>query len=148
MFRFRVYHAWGRMMKHTSFPQLTRIGSEARLKVRGMMKRMTDSSIKETGRPLCKSGNSFPIILSDLIGNLVFNNFVQPLAENMRYLSDISMDVLIYACLDAAVNMPPSAYSHLANVATFITTVYKLYYERLDIVPLLDAIEQLRATAR
>jgi hypothetical protein len=142
--RYRVYHSWGKMMRTSSFPQLSSVATEARLKVKGMMKRMTDTSIKETGRPLCKFGNRFPIVLADLIGSLIFPNFVQPLAESMRYLSDVSLDVLIYSCLDAALNMPTnSAYQHFANVASFVASVYKLYYERLDIVPLLDVIEQL-----
>jgi hypothetical protein len=141
--RNRVYHSWGKMMRNSAYPGLTEVGTDCRLKVRGMMKRMTDSSIKETGRPLCKYGNKFPPVLSDLVSSLVFPNFVQPLAESMRYLSDLSLDVLIYACLDAALNMPPSASAHFASVAAFIASVYKLHYERLDIVPLLEVIEQL-----
>jgi len=139
--RYRMYHAWGKMMRNPKFPSLTSIGTASKLKVKGMLKRMTDTSIKETGRPLCKWGNRFPIILADLIGSLVFPNFVQPLADSMRYLSDLSLDVLVFSCLDSIVNMPHG--SHLSNIAHFIACIFKIYYERLDIVPLLDVIEQL-----
>lgn len=143
--RYRWYHAWTRMGTQRAYPVLKSVVSEARTRVRAMMKRMTDVSLKETGRPLCKNLNLVPPGVVDLIGSLAFPNFVQPLAESMRYLYDLTLDILVYACLDAGMNMCTSAApnAHFFNIASFIASVFKLYYERLDIEPLMEVIEML-----
>lgn len=142
--RYRWYHSWARMPQQQAYPSLKAVVTDSRNKIKAMMKRMTDDSIKETGRPLCKNVNKFPPAAADLIGSLNFSNFVQPLAESMRYLTDISLDVLVYGLMDASVNMAAvNPTPHFLNIATFISVIFKIYYERVDIVPLLDIIEQL-----
>lgn len=142
--RYRWYYSWARMPQQQAYPMLKVIVNDSRTKIKAMMKRMTDDSIKETGRPLCKNINKFPPAAADLIGSLSFPNFVQPLAESMRYLTDISLDVLVYGLMDASVNMSAASLTpHFLNIATFISVIFKIYYERVDIVPLLDIIEQL-----
>src|SRR5690606_25580565 len=47
-YRYRFYYTWGKLMRQPAYPRLTSVGTESRLKVKGMLKRMTDTSIRET----------------------------------------------------------------------------------------------------
>jgi THO complex subunit 2 len=118
------------------------------------MKRVSKDNVKPTGRVLGKLSHSCPGFLFDYILSQIqiYDNLIGPVVDSLKYLTNLSYDVLGYCVLEALSNPDKERTNHdgttismwLTALSAFCGAIYKKY--NMDLTGLLQYVaNQLKA---
>lgn len=151
--RYRLYGLW----KNDTFqthPLLIRRKVDCVKRIKYIMKRVSKDNVKPTGRVLGKLSHSCPGFLFDYILSQIqiYDNLIGPVVDSLKYLTNLSYDVLGYCVLEALsspdkerTNSDGSTISMwLTSLSAFCGAIYKKY--NMDLTGLLQYVaNQLKA---
>ncbi|KAI1732320.1 transcription factor/nuclear export subunit protein 2 domain-containing protein [Ditylenchus destructor] len=134
--RYRIYGRWKN--DHTKRSWILTI---QRSKALGMtkyaMKRLSKDTAKVIGRQLGKLCHTYPLVALEYMLDKVqdFQNFIGPVVESMRFLSNLEFDVLSYCLIENLAEPEKQAYKTtdvafspwLSSLANFSAAVCKRY---------------------
>jgi THO complex subunit 2 len=103
--RHRLYAVWknGTFQRHSL---LIRRKVDCVKRIEDLMKRVSKDNVKPTGRVLGKLSHSCPGFLFDYILSQIqiYDNLIGPVVDSLKYLTNLSYDVLGYCVLEALSN--------------------------------------------
>lgn len=151
--RYRLYGLW----KNDTFqnhPLLIKRKVDIVKRIKYIMKRLSKDNVKPTGRSLGKLSHSCPGFLFDYILSQIqiYDNLIGPVVDSLKYLTNLSYDVLGYCVLEALSNPEKERTNHdgttismwLTSLSAFCGAVYKKY--NMDLTGLLQYVaNQLKA---
>lgn len=151
--RYRLYCAW----KNDTFQShalLIRRKADCVKRIKYIMKRLSKDNVKPIGRGLGKLSHGCPGFLFDYILSQiqVYDNLIGPVVDSLKYLTNLSYDVLGYCVLEALSNPEKERTNSdgttisvwLTSLSAFCGTVYKKY--NMDLTGLLQYVaNQLKA---
>lgn len=120
------------------------------------LRRLSKENVKQIGRSISKYClYSCPIPVFSIILDQIqaYENLVQPIVECLRYVTPMGMDMLGYVIHSTFINPKESKTifkadgtsinQWLQNLTNFTGTVYKRYYQIMDLSSIMDVIIQL-----
>ncbi len=151
--RYRLYMLW----KNETFQShslLIRRKVDCVKRIKYIMKRVSKDNVKPTGRVLGKLSHSCPGFLFDYILSQIqiYDNLIGPVVDSLKYLTNLSYDVLGYCVLEALSNTEKERTNHdgttismwLTALSAFCGAIYKKY--NIDLTGLLQYVaNQLKA---
>ncbi|XP_046643816.1 THO complex subunit 2-like isoform X8 [Daphnia pulicaria] len=151
--RYRLYGLW----KNDTFQShslLIRRKVDCVKRIKYIMKRVSKDNVKPTGRVLGKLSHSCPGFLFDYILSQIqiYDNLIGPVVDSLKYLTNLSYDVLGYCVLEALSNPDKERTNHdgttismwLTALSAFCGAIYKKY--NIDLTGLLQYVaNQLKA---
>lgn len=151
--RYRLYCSW----KNDTFQNhalLIRRKADCVKRIKYIMKRLSKDNVKPIGRGLGKLSHGCPGFLFDYILSQiqVYDNLIGPVVDSLKYLTNLSYDVLGYCVLEALSNPGKERTNSdgttislwLTSLSAFCGAVYKKY--SMDLTGLLQYIaNQLKA---
>ncbi|KJE97099.1 Thoc2 protein [Capsaspora owczarzaki ATCC 30864] len=151
--RFQLYGTWKNHI-YSRFPELIVQKASVAHQTRYSLRRLSTTNFKQSGRQISKLCHANPsVVFVELINKVqVYDNFVMPIVEALKYLTSMDYDMLIYCILEALVDPRKervkadgrNVSGWLSGLAMFAAHVVKRY--TVDIVPLLQFVtKQLRA---
>ncbi|XP_044012120.1 THO complex subunit 2 [Aphidius gifuensis] len=151
--RYCLYARWKNdtPMQH---PALLRKRADAQKKIKSIMKRVSKETIKPVGRTIGKLTHSSPGVLFDyvLIQIQLYDNLIGPVVDSLKYLTNISYDVLGYCLVETLAGADRDRLKHdgnsislwLQSLASFCGAIYKKY--NIELTGLLQYVaNQLKA---
>ena len=115
------------------------------------MKRLTKDTVKQSGRQLGKISHSNPGALFDTILVQIqrYDNLIGPVVDTLKYLTNMSYDVLLYCVVEALSNPEKEQMKTdgttisdwLQSLANFCGTVCKKYSIDLGSRPIFVSFE-------
>ena len=134
--RYRLYGLW----KNDTFqnhPLLIRRKVDCVKRIKYIMKRVSKDNVKQTGRVLGKLSHSCPGFLFDYILSQIqiYDNLIGPVVDSLKYLTNLSFDVLGYCVLESLSNPDKERTNHdgttislwLTSLSAFCGASYKKY---------------------
>ena len=118
------------------------------------MKRLTKESVKPSGRHLGKLSHSNPGIIFEYVLSQIqkYDNFILPVVDSLKYLTQLSYDVLAFCIIEALANPDRERQKAeetnispwLASLASFCGNIFRKY--QVDLAGLLQYVSnQLKA---
>ncbi|XP_015117253.1 THO complex subunit 2 [Diachasma alloeum] len=151
--RYCLYARWKNdtPMQHAA---LLRKRADAQKKIKSIMKRVSKETIKPVGRTIGKLTHSSPGVLFDyiLIQIQLYENLIGPVVDSLKYLTNISYDVLGYCLVEALAGADRDRLKHdgnsisqwLQSLASFCGAIFKKY--NIELTGLLQYVaNQLKA---
>lgn len=151
--RYRMYSLW-KNETFQSHPLLIRRKADCVKRIKFIMKRVSKENVKPTGRALGKLSHSCPGFLFDYILSQIqlYDNLIGPVVDSLKYLTNLSYDVLGYCVLEALshpdkerTNPDGTTISQwLTSLSSFCGAIYKKY--NMELTGLLQYVaNQLKA---
>ena len=104
--RYRLYDCWkgDTILAH---PVLLRSKATVMKEIKRLMQRVSKDNVKQKGRQLGKLSHSSPgLIFTYILSQIqVYDNLIGPVVDSLKYLTNLSFDVLGY-CIIEALNDP------------------------------------------
>ncbi|XP_024887298.1 THO complex subunit 2 isoform X7 [Temnothorax curvispinosus] len=151
--RYCLYARWKNdtPLQHAA---LLRKRADAQKKIKSIMKRVSKETIKPVGRSIGKLTHSSPGVLFDyvLIQIQLYDNLIGPVVDSLKYLTNISYDVLGYCLIEALAGADRDRFKHdgtsislwLQSLASFCGAIFKKY--NIELTGLLQYVaNQLKA---
>ncbi|XP_043266760.1 THO complex subunit 2 isoform X2 [Venturia canescens] len=151
--RYALYARWKNdtPQQHAA---LLRKRADAEKKIKSIMKRVSKETIKPVGRSIGKLTHSSPGVLFDyvLIQIQLYDNLIGPVVDSLKYLTNISYDVLGYCLVEALAGADRDRFKHdgtsislwLQSLASFCGAIFKKY--NIELTGLLQYVaDQLKA---
>ncbi|XP_047355707.1 THO complex subunit 2 isoform X2 [Vespa velutina] len=151
--RYCLYARWKNdtPLQHAA---LLRKRADAQKKIKSIMKRVSKETIKPVGRSIGKLTHSSPGVLFDyvLIQIQLYDNLIGPVVDSLKYLTNISYDVLGYCLVEALAGADRDRFKHdgtsislwLQSLASFCGAIFKKY--NIELTGLLQYVaNQLKA---
>ncbi|XP_034949841.1 THO complex subunit 2 [Chelonus insularis] len=151
--RYCLYARWKNdtLSQHAA---LMRKRGDAEKKIKSIMKRVSKETIKPVGRSIGKLTHSSPGVLFDyvLLQIQLYDNLIAPVVDSLKYLTNISYDVLGYCLVEALAGADRARLKHdgnsislwLQSLASFCGAIYKKY--NIELTGLLQYVaNQLKA---
>lgn len=151
--RYCLYARW-KNDTPTQHPALLRKRADALKKIKSVMKRVSKETIKPVGRTIGKLTHSSPGVLFDyvLIQIQLYDNLIGPVVDSLKYLTNISYDVLGYCLVETLAGADRDRLKHdgnsislwLQSLASFCGAIFKKY--NIELTGLLQYVaNQLKA---
>ena len=104
--RYRLYEGW-KGDTIAAHPVLLRSKATVLKAIKKLMQRVSKENVKPTGRQLGKLSHSSPgLIFTYILSQIqVYDNLIGPVVDSLKYLTNLSFDVLGY-CIIEALNDP------------------------------------------
>ncbi|XP_066598314.1 THO complex subunit 2 isoform X3 [Prorops nasuta] len=151
--RYCLYAKWKNEtpLQHAA---LLRKRADAQKKIKSIMKRVSKETIKPVGRSIGKLTHSSPGVLFDyvLIQIQLYDNLIGPVVDSLKYLTNISYDILGYCLVEALAGADRDRFKHdgtsislwLQSLASFCGAIFKKY--NIELTGLLQYVaNQLKA---
>ncbi|EFN80499.1 THO complex subunit 2 [Harpegnathos saltator] len=134
--RYCLYARWKNEtpLQHAA---LLRKRADAQKKIKSIMKRVSKETIKPVGRSIGKLTHSSPGVLFDyvLVQIQLYDNLIGPVVDSLKYLTNISYDVLGYCLVEALASADRDRFKHdgtsislwLQSLASFCGAIFKKY---------------------
>ncbi|XP_051169390.1 THO complex subunit 2 isoform X1 [Leptopilina boulardi] len=134
--RYCLYARWKNEtpLQHSA---LLKKRADAQKKIKTIMKRVSKETIKPVGRSIGKLTHSSPGVLFDyvLIQIQLYDNLIGPVVDSLKYLTNISYDVLGYCLVEALAGADRDRFKHdgtsislwLQSLASFCGAIFKKY---------------------
>ena len=132
--RYRLYGQW----KGDTFSQhalLMKKKASVQKSIKRIMQRLSKENVKHTSRQLAKLSHSSPGLLFDYVLSQIqlYDNLIGPVVDSLRYLTNLSFDVLGYEIIEALNNPEKDRTKHdgtsislwLQSLSNFCGAVYK-----------------------
>ncbi|XP_058804081.1 THO complex subunit 2 isoform X2 [Phymastichus coffea] len=111
--------------------------ADAQKKIKNVIKRVSKETIKPVGRSIGKLTHSSPGILFDyvIVQIQLYDNLIGPVVDSMKYLTNVSYDVLGYCLIEALAGAERNRFKHdgtsislwLQSLASFCGAIFKKY---------------------
>ena len=104
--RYRLYAGW-KGDTISAHPVLLRSKATVMKEIKRLMQRVSKDNVKQKGRQLGKLSHSSPgLIFTYILSQIqVYDNLIGPVVDSLKYLTNLSFDVLGY-CIIEALNDP------------------------------------------
>ncbi|XP_001606603.2 THO complex subunit 2 isoform X1 [Nasonia vitripennis] len=134
--RYALYARWKNdtPLQHAS---LLRKRADAQKKIKNVIKRVSKETIKPVGRSIGKLTHSSPGVLFDyvIVQIQLYDNLIGPVVDSLKYLTNISYDVLGYCLIEALAGAERNRFKHdgtsislwLQSLASFCGAIFKKY---------------------
>ncbi|CAH1159617.1 unnamed protein product [Phaedon cochleariae] len=151
--RYALYSRW-KNETYSVYPELLRKRADSEKQIKNIMKRVSKENVKPVGRLIGKLTHCSPGFLFDyvLLQIQVYNNLINPVVDSLKYLTNLSYDVLGYCLIESLANAEKKRVKHdstsistwLQSLASFCGAVYKKY--TIELTGLLQFVaNQLKA---
>ncbi|VEN60685.1 unnamed protein product [Callosobruchus maculatus] len=151
--RYCLYSRW-KNETYTTCPELLRKRADSEKQIKNIMKRVSKENVKPVGRLIGKLTHCSPGFLFDyiLLQIQVYNNLINPVVDSLKYLTNLSYDVLGFCLIDSLSSAEKKRVKHdstsistwLQSLASFSGAVYKKY--SIELTGLLQYVaNQLKA---
>lgn len=154
--RYCLYSRW-KNETYTLYPDLLRKRADSEKQIKNIMKRVSKENVKPVGRLIGKLTHCSPGFLFDyvLLQIQVYNNLIAPVVDSLKYLTNLSYDVLGFCLIECLANADKKRVKHdstsisgwLQSLSSFCGAVYKKY--SIELTGLLQYVtNQLKAQKR
>lgn len=101
LFRYCLYARW-KNDTYSVYPELMKKRADSEKQIKNIMKRVSKENIKPVGRLIGKLTHCSPGFLFDyvLLQIQVYNNLINPVVDSLKYLTNLSYDVLGYCVIE------------------------------------------------
>ncbi|XP_030748048.1 THO complex subunit 2 isoform X2 [Sitophilus oryzae] len=151
--RYSLYARW-KNETYSSYPDLMKKRGDSEKQIKNIMKRVSKENVKPVGRLIGKLTHCSPGFLFDyvLLQIQVYNNLINPVVDSLKYLTNLSYDVLGYCLIETLSNADKKRVKHdstsistwLQSLSSFCGAVYKKY--SIELTGLLQYVaNQLKA---
>ncbi|XP_017775974.1 PREDICTED: THO complex subunit 2 isoform X2 [Nicrophorus vespilloides] len=151
--RYCLYSRW-KNETYTIYPELLRKRGDSEKRIKNIMKRVSKENIKPAGRIIGKLTHSSPGFLFDyvLVQIQVYDNLIHPVVDSLKYLTNLSYDVLGFCLIESLANAEKKRVKHdstsisnwLQSLSSFCGAVFKKY--NIELTGLLQFVaNQLKA---
>jgi THO complex subunit 2 len=130
-FRYTIYGEW-KNIAYDTYPELAYPRAEAILDTKKIMRRISKDNVKQFGRQIGKLSHANPaVVFSTIIDQLqVYENLVVLVVDCLRYVSDLSFDVLTYILIESLANpekerLKPDG----TNLSLWLTSKFPRFFE-------------------
>lgn len=139
--RYCLYNRW-KNETYFLYPDLIRKRGDSEKQLKNIMKRVSKENVKPVGRLIGKLTHCSPGFLFDyiLLQIQVYNNLINPVVDSLKYLTNLSYDVLGYCLIECLANADKKRVKHdstsistwLQSLSSFCGAVYKKYVIELS----------------
>lgn len=139
--RYCLYNRW-KNETYLMYPDLIRKRGDSEKQLKNIMKRVSKENVKPVGRLIGKLTHCSPGFLFDyiLLQIQVYNNLINPVVDSLKYLTNLSYDVLGYCLIECLANADKKRVKHdstsisswLQSLSCFCGAVYKKYVIELS----------------
>lgn len=154
--RYCLYSRW-KNETYSVYPDLLRKRGDSEKQIKNIMKRVSKENVKPVGRLIGKLTHCSPGFLFDyvLLQIQVYNNLINPVVDSLKYLTNLSYDVLGFCLIESLANADKKRVKHdstsistwLQSLSSFCGAVYKKY--TIELTGLLQYVaNQLKAQKR
>ena len=154
--RYSLYSRW-KNETYSLYPELLRKRGDAEKQIKNIMKRVSKENVKPIGRSIGKITHSSPGFLFDymLVQIQVYDNLIHPVVDSLKYLTNLSYDVLGFCLIESLANAEKKRVKHdstsisswLQSLSSFCGAVFKKY--NIELTGLLQYVaNQLKAQKR
>lgn len=154
--RYCLYARW-KNETYSLYPDLLRKRADSEKQIKNIMKRVSKENVKPVGRLIGKLTHCSPGFLFDyvLLQIQVYNNLIAPVVDSLKYLTNLSYDVLGFCLIECLANADKKRVKHdstsisgwLQSLSSFCGAVYKKY--SIELTGLLQYVtNQLKAQKR
>lgn len=154
--RYCLYSRW-KNETYTLYPELLKKRADSEKQIKNIMKRVSKENVKPVGRLIGKLTHCSPGFLFDyvLLQIQVYNNLINPVVDSLKYLTNLSYDVLGFCLIESLANAEKKRVKHdstsistwLQSLSSFCGAVYKKY--TIELAGLLQFVaNQLKAQKR
>lgn len=154
--RYCLYSRW-KNETYSLYPDLLRKRADSEKQIKNIMKRVSKENVKPVGRLIGKLTHCSPGFLFDyvLLQIQVYNNLITPVVDSLKYLTNLSYDVLGFCLIECLANADKKRVKHdstsisgwLQSLSSFCGAVYKKY--SIELTGLLQYVaNQLKAQKR
>ncbi|XP_066259419.1 THO complex subunit 2 isoform X1 [Euwallacea similis] len=151
--RYCLYARW-KNDTYSVYPELMKKRADSEKQIKNIMKRVSKENVKPVGRLIGKLTHCSPGFLFDyvLLQIQVYNNLINPVVDSLKYLTNLSYDVLGYCVIENLANADKKRVKHdstsismwLQSLSIFSGAVYKKY--SIELTGLLQFVaNQLKA---
>ncbi|KAJ8978313.1 hypothetical protein NQ317_008185 [Molorchus minor] len=151
--RYSLYSRW-KNETYSLYPDLLRKRGDSEKQIKNIMKRVSKENVKPVGRLIGKLTHCSPGFLFDyvLLQIQVYNNLINPVVDSLKYLTNLSYDVLGFCLIECLANADKKRVKHdstsistwLQSLSSFCGAVYKKY--TIELTGLLQYVaNQLKA---
>ncbi|KAG5888387.1 hypothetical protein JTB14_035693 [Gonioctena quinquepunctata] len=151
--RYCLYSRW-KNETYNLYPDLLRKRADSEKQIKNIMKRVSKENVKPVGRLIGKLTHCSPGFLFDyvLLQIQVYNNLINPVVDSLKYLTNLSYDVLGYCLIESLANAEKKRVKHdstsistwLQSLSSFCGAVFKKY--TIELTGLLQFVaNQLKA---
>ncbi|CAH1103884.1 unnamed protein product [Psylliodes chrysocephalus] len=151
--RYCLYSRW-KNETYTLYPELLKKRADSEKQIKNIMKRVSKENVKPVGRLIGKLTHCSPGFLFDyvLLQIQVYNNLINPVVDSLKYLTNLSYDVLGFCLIESLANAEKKRVKHdstsistwLQSLSSFCGAVYKKY--TIELAGLLQFVaNQLKA---
>ncbi|XP_057661904.1 THO complex subunit 2 isoform X1 [Diorhabda carinulata] len=134
--RYCLYSRW-KNETYSLYPDLLRKRADSEKQIKNIMKRVSKENVKPVGRLIGKLTHCSPGFLFDyvLLQIQVYNNLIAPVVDSLKYLTNLSYDVLGFCLIESLANAEKKRVKHdstsisswLQSLSSFSGAVYKKY---------------------
>ncbi|XP_077984941.1 THO complex subunit 2-like isoform X2 [Glandiceps talaboti] len=135
-FRYRLYGQW-KNETYALHPELIRVKANTIDKSKYIMKRLTKENVKPLGRQIGKLSHANPgVMFEHVLSQIqIYDNYINPVVDSLKYLTSLSYDVLAYCIIQALANPEKERMKHedtnlspwLQSLASFCGAVFRKY---------------------
>lgn len=154
--RYCLYSRW-KNETYSFYPDLLTKRADSEKQIKNIMKRVSKENAKPVGRLIGKLTHCSPGFLFDyvLLQIQVYNNLITPVVDSLKYLTNLSYDVLGFCLIECLANADKKRVKHdstsisgwLQSLSSFCGAVYKKY--SIELTGLLQYVtNQLKAQKR
>lgn len=154
--RYCLYSRW-KNETYSLYPDLLRKRADSEKQIKNIMKRVSKENVKPVGRLIGKLTHCSPGFLFDyvLLQIQVYNNLIMPVVDSLKYLTNLSYDVLGFCLIECLANADKKRVKHdstsisgwLQSLSSFSGAVFKKY--SIELTGLLQYVaNQLKAQKR
>ncbi|XP_037078620.1 LOW QUALITY PROTEIN: THO complex subunit 2-like [Pollicipes pollicipes] len=145
--RYRLYGTW-KNDSHKPHPQLMRKRADFIKMSKSLMKRISKENVKPLGRLMGKLTHNAPGYMFEyMLGQIqIYDNLIGPMVDSLKYITNLSYDVLGYCIIEALANPEKDRTKHdgtslslwLTSLANFCGAMFKKY--NLDLTGLMQYV--------
>eukprot|EP01124_Arcella_intermedia_P007556 TRINITY_DN14644_c0_g1_i1.p1 TRINITY_DN14644_c0_g1~~TRINITY_DN14644_c0_g1_i1.p1 ORF type:complete len:1391 (-),score=439.06 TRINITY_DN14644_c0_g1_i1:79-3657(-) len=114
----------------------------ASLEVKKILSRLTAENVKPKGRQIAKLTHTHPDVVFHkmLTRSRVYNNEILPIIDTLKYLTQLSLDVLNYSLICFLSNPTTNNESliWLNNLSQFTGQLFKRYASKIELLPMMQ----------
>ncbi|XP_060532268.1 THO complex subunit 2 isoform X2 [Cylas formicarius] len=151
--RYCLYGRW-KNETYSVYPELMKKRGDSEKQIKNIMKRVSKENIKPVGRLIGKLTHCSPGFLFDyvLLQIQVYNNLIAPVVDSLKYLTNLSYDVLGFCLVETLANADKKRVKHdstsistwLQSLSSFCGAVFKKH--SIELTGLLQYVaNQLKA---
>ncbi|CAH0560689.1 unnamed protein product [Brassicogethes aeneus] len=139
--RYCLYSRW-KNETYSIYPDLLRKRGDSEKQIKNIMKRVSKENVKPVGRLIGKLTHCSPGFLFDyvLLQIQVYNNLINPVVDSLKYLTNLSYDVLGFCLIESLANADKKRVKHdstsistwLQSLSSFCGAVFKKYVIELS----------------